>query len=68
MFDQVHASDGVHRMVWPRQCFGVEVGLEVAASGRVAVWLSGDVHGVKAEVGAQFEEVAEGFAIGRAEV
>lgn len=68
MFDQVHASDGVHRMVWPRQGFGVEVGLAVAASGRVAVWLPGDVHGVEVEVGAQFEEVAEGFSVGRAEV
>ena len=68
MFDQVHASDGVHRMVWPGQGFGVEVGLEVLASGWIAVWLAGDVHSVEAEVRAQFVEVAEGFAIGGAEV
>ena len=51
MFDQVHAGDGVHRMVLPRQGFGVEVGLVVAASGRIAVWLPGDVDGVEVKVG-----------------
>ena len=68
MLDQVHAGDGVHRMVLPRQGFGVEVGLTVAASGRIAVGLSGKVNGVKVEVGAQFVEVAKGFAVRGAEV
>ena len=52
MFDQVHAGDGVHRLVLPRQCFSVEIGLAVLTSGRIAVWLAGDVDGVEVEVGA----------------
>ena len=52
MFDQVHASDGVHELVLPRQGFSVEVGLAVLTSGRVAIWLAGDVDGVEVEVGA----------------
>ena len=52
MFDQVHAGDGVHGLVLPREGFGVEVGLAVLASRRVVVWLAGDVGGVEVEVGA----------------
>jgi len=59
VFDQMHASDGVHRTVRPRQLLFFQIDLTKFASRREFLWRLGFIDSEKAYVRTQFSHVTE---------
>jgi len=68
MFNQVHASDGIHGAIRPRQILRLEINPLKRAPGGIIFRSAGFIGSEENKVGSEFRKMAEGFAIGRAEV
>ncbi len=68
MFDEMHATDSVQRIAFPRERVFVEVSLVVLTAGWVVFVVACDVSREILEIGAHFVKVAERFTIGRSHI
>jgi hypothetical protein len=68
MFHELHAGDGVHGGVGPRQFVALDVAAMKLASRRIRIGPALEVGGEIAEVRAHFMEMAQSLTIGGAKV